>query len=72
MTQHAKDKCQPPEFPPSTYTKHAVGFRGSRIVGYEDPTRLVVVFKDMDKLIALLGNMLAGKRVFEGNQLSDL
>ena len=72
MTTWAKEKCQPPEFPPSTYAKHEVGFRGARFVGYEDPAKPIYVFKDMDKLIALLGNMIAGKRVFEQHQLADL
>ena len=72
MTTWAKDRCQPPEFPPSTYAKHEVGFRGARFVGHIDPNRPLHVFKDMDKLVALLGNMLAGKKVFEQHQLSDL
>ena len=72
MSQWAKDRCQPPEFPPSTYAKHEVGFRGARWLAPTDPATPVRVFKDMDKLVALLGNMLAGKKVFEEHQLANL
>ena len=67
----AKSRCVPPQWPPETYARHEMmGFRGARYV--PDPSRPVHIFKDMDKLIALLGNMIAGKKVFELSQLSNL
>ena len=72
MSQSAKDRCQPPEFPPVTYEKHTISFRGARWLAPSDPATPVRVFKDWDKLVALLGNMLAGKKVFEEHQLANL
>ena len=67
----AKACCVPPQWPPVTYAKHEhFGFRGAL---YEPPVgRPLYIFKDMDKLISLLGNMIAGKKVFELAQLSNI
>lgn len=58
----AEWKMSPPQFPPETYARHkTVGYYGAHF----RPTEPVQVFQDTDRLVALVGNMLAAHGEFK-------